>query len=53
MRERKRLESALANDAELERRIADVTAYFDLAKEGENENTDREAGDTIVVLWRD
>jgi peptide chain release factor 2 len=36
MRERKRLESALANDAELERRAADVAAYFDLAREGED-----------------
>ena len=35
MRERKRLEDALATDSELERRGADISAYFDLAKEGE------------------
>ena len=35
MRERKRLESLLADDAELARRSADVEAYFDLAREGE------------------
>jgi peptide chain release factor 2 len=40
MRERKRLESALGNDAELERRMADVTAYFDLAREGEDVSAD-------------
>ena len=40
MRTRKRLESALANDAELERRNADVTAYFDLAREGEDVSAD-------------
>ena len=40
MRERKRLESALANEAELARRAEDVNAYFDLAKEGENVTAD-------------
>ena len=35
MRERKRLEDALATDADLERRISDIAAYFDLAREGE------------------
>ena len=35
MRERKRLESLLANDAELERRGGDIEAYFDLMREGE------------------
>ena len=35
MRERKRLESLLADDAELERHSSDVEAYFDLAREGE------------------
>ncbi len=40
MRERKRLESAIANDAELERRAADVAAYFDLAREGEDVSAD-------------
>ena len=35
MRERKRLEDALATDADLERRVSDIAAYFDLAREGE------------------
>jgi len=35
MRERKRLETALADDEELARRTADIDAYFDLAREGE------------------
>ncbi len=36
MREKKRLESALATEAELARRSGDITAYFDLAHEGED-----------------
>lgn len=35
MRERKRLEDALATDGELTRRVEDISAYFDLASEGE------------------
>jgi len=35
MRERKRLESQLADDAELARRGDDIEAYFDLMREGE------------------
>jgi peptide chain release factor 2 len=35
MRERKRLEDSVSTDAELERRVGDIIAYFDLAKEGE------------------
>ena len=35
MRERKRLEEALATDAELSRRVDDIAAYFELASEGE------------------
>ncbi len=35
MRERKRLETLLADDAELKRRMDDIEAYFELAKEGE------------------
>jgi peptide chain release factor 2 len=35
MRERKRLETLLADDAELARRSEDIEAYFELAKEGE------------------
>ncbi|MBI2682109.1 MAG: peptide chain release factor 2 [Acidobacteriales bacterium] len=36
MRERKRLEEQLAADADLARRTGDVSAYFDLVREGEN-----------------
>ncbi len=35
MRERKRLEDALATDADLARRTEDISAYIDLGKEGE------------------
>ena len=35
MRERKRLEDALATDSELTRRVEDISAYFELASEGE------------------
>jgi len=35
MRQRKRLEDELTNDAELARRVEDIAAYFELAKEGE------------------
>jgi peptide chain release factor 2 len=35
MRERKRLESALNTEADLGRRIGDIDAYFELAREGE------------------
>ncbi len=40
MRERKRLESLLADDAELRRRREDIAAYFDLAREGEQVEPD-------------
>ncbi len=40
MRERKRLETLLADDAELARRSDDIEAYFDLAREGENTEPD-------------
>ena len=36
MRERKRLEGMLADDAELARRSGDIEAYFELAHEGES-----------------
>ena len=36
MRERKRLETALATEAELTRRGGDIDAYFELAREGES-----------------
>jgi peptide chain release factor 2 len=46
MRERKRLETALATEADLERRTADLAAYFELAREGESVEADlkREIG---------
>jgi peptide chain release factor 2 len=40
MRERKRLEDAIATESELTRRLGDVEAYFDLAREGENVQAD-------------
>jgi len=40
MRERKRLETLLADDAELGRRSDDIDAYFELAREGENTEPD-------------
>ncbi len=42
MRERKRLETLLADDAELLRRTNDIEAYFELAKEGEATEPDLE-----------
>jgi peptide chain release factor 2 len=46
MRERKRLEDALATDGELVRRVEDISAYFELASEGEqvDEEVSREMG---------
>ena len=40
MRERKRLETALSTEADLERRTADLAAYFELAREGESVEAD-------------
>ena len=40
MREKKRLEDMRANEIDLLRRIEDITAYFDLAREGENVDAD-------------
>jgi peptide chain release factor 2 len=42
MRERKRLETLLADDAELARRSDDIEAYFELAREGEPTEPDLE-----------
>jgi len=42
MRDRKRLETLLADDAELARRTADIEAYFELAREGEATEPDLE-----------
>jgi len=36
MRQRKRLDSSLAMDTDLARRVEDISAYFDLAREGES-----------------
>jgi peptide chain release factor 2 len=41
-RERKRVETLLADDAELARRIEDIEAYFELAREGEATESDLE-----------
>jgi peptide chain release factor 2 len=40
MRERKRLENALATDTDLARRSDDIAAYLELAREGENVEPD-------------
>ncbi len=40
MREKKRLEHVLATEADLVRRGDDITAYFELAREGENVEAD-------------
>ena len=40
MREKKRLEDMLAHEAELARRGDDISAYFDLSREGENVDAD-------------
>ena len=42
MRERKRLESLLADDADLQRRSDDIEAYFELAREGETVDAELE-----------
>ena len=42
MRERKRLETLLADDTELLRRTDDIEAYFELAREGELTEPDLE-----------
>src|SRR5271165_618888 len=44
MRERKRLETMIADDEEMLRRTGDIEAYFELAKEGEDVLADLEAG---------
>ncbi len=43
MRERKRLEALLADDTELERHASDVEAFFELAREGEDVETELQA----------
>jgi len=51
MREKKRLETALATESELARRSADIAAYFELAQEGEDVSSDlRREIDQLHVL---
>ena len=52
LRERRRLEESLAQEAELERRTNDIGAYFELAREGESVTDDlaREIGDLNKVV---
>ena len=40
MREKKRLENMITTESDLVRRTEDISAYFDLAKEGENVEAD-------------
>ncbi len=40
MRQKKRLENVLATEADLVRRGDDISAYFDLGREGENVEAD-------------
>jgi len=49
MRDRKRIESQLADDAELERRAGDIDAYFELARDAKSE-TDQEVAAILVDL---
>src|ERR1039457_3083573 len=42
MRERKRLEGMAADDAEMARRVGDIEAYIELAREGEDVLADLE-----------
>jgi peptide chain release factor 2 len=51
MREKKRLENMLSTEADLNRRSDDISAYFDLAREGENVDADlRREIDTLQQL---
>ena len=53
MRERKRLETLLADDAELQRRSDDIEAYFELAREGEATEPDLEREIPSLVDYAD
>ena len=53
MRERKRLETLLADDAELGRRSDDIEAYFDLAREGEDTEPDLTREIPLLVDYAD
>ena len=53
MRERKRLESQLADDAEIEKRAGDIEAYFELMREGElsvEEDLKRDIGSLTTLV---
>jgi peptide chain release factor 2 len=52
MRERKRIEAALAHETDLSRRVQDIEAYFELAREGENVDHDlrRDIGNLREVV---
>jgi peptide chain release factor 2 len=52
MREKKRLEAALATESDLARRSTDIDAYFELAHEGEDVSADlrREIGDLRTMV---
>ena len=49
MRDRKRIEAQLADDAALERRTGDIEAYFELAREGEAVEPDLEHRDRVIL----
>jgi peptide chain release factor 2 len=49
MRDRKRIEAQLADDAELERRTGDIDAYFELARDAKSE-TDQEVAAILADL---
>ncbi len=53
MRERKRLETLLSDEAELARRADDIDAYFELAREGENTEGDLEREIPALVEYAD
>ncbi len=52
MREKKRLENLLGTHDDLQRRAADINAYFDLAHEGEDVSSDlrREVDDLRALV---
>ena len=52
MRDRKRIEAQLANDAELERRTGDIDAYFELARDAKTE-TDPEVAAILAELEKE
>jgi peptide chain release factor 2 len=52
MRDRKRIEAQLADDAELERRMGDIEAYFELARDAKSES-DQEVAAILVDLEKE